>query len=422
MPIKQPLGDNLILRSIRDDADRERFVAFNGACNNPLEGATCACLLYHHPTATADDFWIVEDTRTGDVVSSTCLIPWTCRFAGLDLRVAQLEMVLTHHAYRGRGLVRLQMENYERAVKERGYDVGIIWGIPYYYRQYGYAYTIDGDTRESLPAWKIPSPEAGTAVPIRLRPATVTDIPRLMQAYSETTAALDFYLERTAAHWRFLLEACRHPVNIVEDAQSGEFLGYATLQRVQKVVTVLESGLRSGEAAVSLLQQLRAEGALQVLVAWPACTTLAALARSLGSQRVPGGQWLVRFPDVVQFLTRIGPVLENRLAGSALRGLTRELTINLFRRAYRLRFESGRLAGVDSLGFVDSSMGADGGDVQIPPEAFVRLVTGFRGLDDLSDAWPDILVKPSARPIVEVLFPRLAAYIYTPYHRADMVT
>jgi hypothetical protein len=67
-------------------------------------------------------------------------------------------------------------------------------------------------------------------------------------------------------------------------------------------------------------------------------------------------------------------------------------------------------------------MGADGGDIQIPPEAFVRLVTGFRGLDDLSDAWPDILVKPPARPLVEVLFPRLAAYIYTPYHRADMVT
>lgn len=419
MPAAQSLGNNLILRPVRDDADRERFAAFNGACNNAFEGATCACLLHHHPATTADDYWIVEDTAAGEVVSSTCLIPWSCSFSGVRLRVAQLEMVLTHPAYRGRGLVRRQMENFERAVKERGYDVSFIWGIPYYYRQYGYAYAIEGEFRESLPSWNIPFSPAG-AVTVRLRQAAAADIPFLMQAYSEMTAPLDIFLERTSAHWRFLLEAAKHPVKILEDASTGEPRGYVTLQHRPEVLNVLESGLSHGEAALSLLQMLRAEAAPQVLIAGPACGALAALAVNLGSRRVPGGQWLMRFPDVAKLLMRIGPAMERRLAASAWRGLTRALTINLFRHSYRLRFESGRLSSVDSLGFVDSSMGADGGDVLIPPEAFVRLVTGFRSLEELSDAWPDILVKPPARALMEVLFPRLSAHLYTPYHRADL--
>ena len=126
--------------------------------------------------------------------------------------------------------------------------------------------------------------------------------------------------------------------------------------------------------------------------------------------------WLLRFPDLARFLVRIGPVMENRLAGSVWRGLSTELIVNLYRQAFRLRFQSGRLAGVDSLGFVDASMGADGGHLCIPPEAFVRLVSGYRALEALFDAWPDIVVKPEVRNLIDVLFPPLKAYLYTPYH------
>ena len=116
------------------------------------------------------------------------------------------------------------------------------------------------------------------------------------------------------------------------------------------------------------------------------------------------------------FLGKIGPALQQRLAASAWRGLSRELTINLFREAFQLRFSNGKLASVDALGFVDSSMGADGGDLCIPPDAFVRLLLGYRSLDELFDAWPDIVVKPAARQLIDLLFPLMNAYLSTPYH------
>ena len=60
-------------------------------------------------------------------------------------------------------------------------------------------------------------------------------------------------------------------------------------------------------------------------------------------------------------------------------------------------------------------MGADGGDLCIPPDAFVRLVFGYRSLDELFDAWPDITIKVESRRLVEVLFPRLDAYFHATY-------
>ena len=154
----------------------------------------------------------------------------------------------------------------------------------------------------------------------------------------------------------------------------------------------------------------------EIVIAWPQTTPLVQLARGLGSQTRRGYQWMLHVPDVARFFGRIAPVFENRLAGSAWHGVTTQLTINLFREAFRLRFADGKFAGADALGFVDSSMGADGGQLCIPPDAFIRLLCGYRSLDELFDAWPDITIKPEARWLVGILFPRLESYIHTPYH------
>ncbi len=68
------------------------------------------------------------------------------------------------------------------------------------------------------------------------------------------------------------------------------------------------------------------------------------------------------------------------------------------------------------LGFVDTSMGADGGTLNIPPDAWMRLLFGDRDLDELYESWPDIVVKPKDKALVQALFPRMQAYLYTPYH------
>lgn len=76
---------------------------------------------------------------------------------------------------------------------------------------------------------------------------------------------------------------------------------------------------------------------------------------------------------------------------------TGTLCLNLYRQAYALKINRGQIM-VEGLGFVDASMGADGGDsAYSPPDAFVRLLLGYRSLEQLRDSWPDIRIKAETR-------------------------
>ena len=126
-------------------------------------------------------------------------------------------------------------------------------------------------------------------------------------------------------------------------------------------------------------------------------------------------QWLIRVPDMARLLRRLAPAMEGALARAGLGKMDAELTINLYRNAVRITVTGGKIAGVADVGFRDASLGADGGDLCIPPDAFVRLVLGYRDVDQLRDAWPDITVKPRARALVGALFPRRDSLVLMPY-------
>jgi hypothetical protein len=415
MPSCQDLGNGLMLRSVRSEADVEGFIALNEAVTG--EGAICDRLLRHHPETSLDDYLLVEDRRAGRVVSTTCLIPWRCRYEEIDLDVAMVEMVVTHPGYRRRGLVRAQIERLHRVMDERGFDLGIVQGIPYYYRQYGYAYALDHRPADSLPARHIPegSPDGESA--FRVRPAALADVAELVRLYDEAGSGWQVTVRRSPAYWCYLLERMRYPVRVVEEVRTGRTVGYlsVTCPAHGHTIEVGESGILTPEAGWAVLRHLKAETIGEVLLTGPATGTLVCLARGLGSDPIPAGQWLLRLADAGRFLSRVGPVLERRVARSDCAGLTATLTLNFYRRAIGLCFREGKLEGVEPLGFVDASMGTDGGDLCIPPEAFVRLAFGYRGLDDLRDAWPDTVVRGESRRILDVLFPRLEAALWMPY-------
>jgi len=415
---QEELGDGLVLHPVRDGHDAERFIALNEVHNN--QGAWCERLLRNRPARARDHFTIVEDTRTGEVVSTTCLIPWRFRLDGIDLAVAQLEMVITHPDYRHRGLVRAQINNYHRLLEYRQYDLSLIEGIPYYYRRFGYAYAIDHRCVASLPTLRVPG-EFG-AESLSLRPAQPEDRGLLTGLYERGAERLELHVLRAADYWQYITDHMGLGVWVVESGESrSEATGYLVTDPLiaadgtRRGTCVDESSLANEADALVVFRWLKSQGGSEIQVTWPRTSHLATVARDLGSQPISRYQWLLRIVDVRRFLEKMGPVLEHRLAESDLAGYSADLVLNLFEDAFRLRFDGGRLLAVEPAGFIDYSMGADGGDLCIPIEAFVRLVVGYRDLEQLSDAWPDIVVKADARKVLEVLFPTFESYLQILY-------
>ncbi len=416
LPAEVKIAPDLRLRSVRDEKDIERFVSVLTRNLNIVEGMTANNLLRFHPLRTLDEFQIVENTVTGEVVSTSCFFPWRLRFAGIELNVVQLEMIFTHPRYRQQGLVRQQIQRLHRLVEERGYDLVILWGIPYYYRQFGYSYCVEGLATQSLPAWRVPDPTAvgmPAVARVTLRAATLLDVPRLQDFFPRSVAGLDVYLDRSAAHWRYLIESAKFPLCLVE--QAGKPVGYLMLVRNKRTAHIFESSLPDQPTALALLRNLKQDSD-QILINWPPGTALSRLAADLGSVLTRCTQWEFRLPSLPRFLTKIAPVLERRLAESEFRGITTDFVLNLFREACSIRIREGKVEEVRPAGFVDTSMGGEPGTLNIPPDAWVRLLFGDRCLGELYDSWPDIVVKPEDKALVEALFPAMKAYLYPAYH------
>lgn len=140
------LGDGLILRRSTPE-DAEALATFNAAFHSDdgpdkpderLAAWTRDLLTRPHPTFHPDDFTIVEDARSGKIVSSMNLISQTWSYAGIEFGVGRPELVGTLPEYRQRGLIRLQFDEIHKWSAERGELVQAITGIPFYYRQFSY--------------------------------------------------------------------------------------------------------------------------------------------------------------------------------------------------------------------------------------------------------------------------------------------
>jgi hypothetical protein len=70
----------------------------------------------------------------------------------------------------------------------------------------------------------------------------------------------------------------------------------------------------------------------------------------------------------------------------------------------------GRLTEVISEGTT-----GDEAILHLPPLQFIPLVLGYRTVEELRAAYPDVRVTPTGRLLVDTLFPKAESFIYTVY-------
>jgi hypothetical protein len=382
------------------------------------------------PGCTIDDFTVVEDTRTGRIVSSVNLISQTWAYDSLPFAVGQVEAVATHPDYRRRGLVRRQFETVHRWSADRGELVTVVSGIPWYYRQFGYEMCVSHGGGPAGIAPMIPSLPAGEAEPFTIRPATVADAPFITRLAGQAAERYLLTCLRDQPRWRYEIErnapaSLAHRELRIIQRPDGERVGYlAHMPRLfQWALSLTAYELVRGASWVavtpSVLRYLTAAGRAYAGRDGGTCqgyrfgleTEHPAYQAIPNRLPMPGriSTWFVRVADLGRFLLHIAPVLERRLAASVAAGFTGELKLNFYRSGLRLRLQDGRLAAVEPWPECDFRSA----NASFPDLTFLHLLFGYRNLGELEYAFNDCYVpSEQGRVLLGILFPKRPSFVW----------
>ncbi len=434
--IIRELQEGLILRHATL-ADSDALVKFNVNIHQEgewdakgLEDWTLDLISGEGPTFDTGDFTIVEDTNTGEIVSSCCLISQTWSYEGIPFKVGRPELVGTHKDYRRRGLVRHQFEVLHNWSQSRGELAQAITGIPYYYRRFGYEMTLNLGGGRAGYEMHLPQLKEDETEPFTFRPAVAEDIPFLMQTYESGFSRNMINALWDEALWRYELAGKRkYNINrrdllIIQD-QAGAPAGILGTPPIKwgKMTTATLYELAPGFAwtavTPSVIRFLWERGERlgkeqdqeqKMFGFWLGEThpVYEAVVTSLPRVRKPYA-YFMRVPDLPAFLALIKPVLERRLAESAFANHSGELTLNFYKDGIRLKLEKGLIETIEGLGFENP----ESSSASFPDLTFLHLVFGHRSMGELKYAFTDCLTKDDeTEHLLDALFPKQASEIW----------
>ena len=434
--IIRELDDGLILRHAIPE-DEEALVKFNREIHGEgdwdekgLEDWTRDLVSGDSPTFNADDITIVEDTATGEIVSTCCLISQTWTYDGIPFKVGRPELVGTKKEYRRKGLIRRQFEAMHAWSAERGELVQVITGIPYYYRQFGYEMTLGLGGGRAGYETHVPKLKDDEIEPYTFRLAKVEDIPFLMKTYESGFSRSLVSALRDEAEWRYELTGKRQyninrrDIFIIEDTSKNP-VGFIAVPPVKwrnlnaLDMYELSPDMAWAEVTPSVIRFLWQRGE--------------ELAKEQDQTQNMFGFWLgedhpvyhakitylprerepyafyVRVPDIAAFLEVIQPKIEANLAASPFVNHTGKLKMSFYNNGVLLDFEKGKLKSIVPLAFDE----LEKSDTRFPAHTFLHLLFGHRTIEELSHIYVDMETKDrETKELIGALFPKKLSHIW----------
>ncbi len=389
------------------------------------------------PLMGPGDYAVIEDVgKEGNpLVACTCLWRREWEYDGIAFGVGQPEYVATHPDYRNRGLIRKLFEMVHARSEAEGHLVQGITGITYFYRQFGYEYALELEGRKTTYLSLIPKTQESTPEPYSLRTATPEDIPLLMDLYNGQRSASMVWSITSERFWRYQIQEEKDPtivgkqmcVRMIVD-NAGEVQGYLMVatKRWGKSLDVYALNIAAGVSwqavTLPLLRMLQAYG-MQIPSARPdvplfheisfwlgsAHPVYEVLGEALAPYYEPPYAWYVRVPDVLAFIRHIAPVLEKRIANSAAAFYTGEFTLDFFRGGMHMVFDKGHITRIEPW---RAPAYQNTADASCPALVFLQLLFGYRSLDELRYAFPDVRVENSnAEVLLNALFPKKFSWV-----------
>jgi predicted N-acetyltransferase YhbS len=335
-----------------------------------------------------DRIGVVE--KDGEILSTATLLDEQVRVGSVTLPAGQVEMVATRRDAEGRGYVRALMERCHRSSAARGHRLQVMIGIPNFYRQFGYHYSVP------MHAWRPLSSDPAEIPGFSTRVATPDDFSVARELQAKAQEQYDVAMPHSEECWRWLLEHRSSSQWLLENV-GGTPRGLARVLMDDGSAYVGELTADSPEATRALLGGIASQTSDEGSVTVQHRTHVPGLDDLLGSPARREWYYL-RTENPAELLRAMAPELLKRAHASGRE--SGEAMISFFRSHVRLQWDADRLQVTEG-GPLQAPVWAGGSG--IPLDAFGGLVLGG-GAASLEARFPDALLGKQAE-VMHDLFP-----------------
>lgn len=387
----------------------------------------------NHPLCHADDVAVVLDDHN-HIVAAAALMIQPLEYEGIPLKVGRPELVCSDSQVRQRGFVRAIFELMHAKSAARGDVMQAITGIPHYYHQFGYSWSVDYNAHAKVTLAKLPM-LAGGSNPIQLRRVAPNEYQQYVALYNNDRLGRNLALTTpyTPEYFAHVLTTSVStegfiPYFIVNEL--GSVLGYflADQRSWDGWWTILGIGAAANQSLANLIvPTLHAAKELtvdihKVVPHHPDIHSLNIqvdgdhpIQQVLTNRNIPYHYeapytWYLRVPDMMKLLGQITPVLERRIANSIFKGYTGKLVLSFFRDGVELEWQNGQLVQLTPWHPPIYEKDGRSANASYPPNIFNQQLFGWRSLAELRDWRPDVWADNNSTPLLDVLFPKQASW------------
>jgi predicted acetyltransferase len=411
------LADNLTLRVASGELeDFQRFIAFNLTVHQDDSLKRYVSHLKHDHPRKNQIYWIyIEENDSKKIVSMITLMPVEWNFDGVTIPICEMELVGTLLDFRNRGFFGKLNKIYEAIMKQEGYLLSVIKGIPYYYRRFGYDFALNLDERIILKKNLIPSREF---INVSFQKATKQDIPFIESVYNKEQEKFfisnrfhsDCFLSKFMNSdfdsnflTTFLIKINGNPCSYFSFGMSYDNIAYSFV-----VPEVNE------ECMIKILQFISEynENEDQIIFHVNSDTKFSQYIGSIGGKKEGSYGWQIKILDPKTFLKAIIPVLERRIENSSFKGLSQDFVISNYQESFVIRFKDGEVEKIE----VKKGYPLPGFcDVKIPGSNLIKLLLSDKNFKEIKYIIKDSILKPESEGLCEVLFPKMPSIPDTYY-------
>ncbi|MCP4104491.1 MAG: GNAT family N-acetyltransferase [Desulfobacteraceae bacterium] len=425
------MNDKYIIRRAESPDDSKKLYNLFSEVFHPQDVGTLAETMFNHLPRMKNKYWfIAEEKNTSTIISAFALIPWTWEMEGIRLKVAEMGIVGTKKEHRNQGLMRILNKEFKNTLEEEKFDLTVIQGIPGFYHNFGYYYSIPMDNHINIALHLIPEKQEKEEYTFRL--AELQDIPFLMQEDEYYRKNFSVSVFRDEANWKYLLtESLKteygSEFRIIESKEKQEKFYFRVPQEgfgKGLIVSEISEGI-SHDALNSLFIFCRQKAAERdkpyIRFNIHNESTPGRIAVSMGAEKGKPYAWQIKFRDRESFLGKIAPVLEKRMKNSCFENFSGTFRLEFFKTKTDLIWNKGKLEKV---------MPGEGdchNTFCINADLFPALCLGHRTWQELQHNRPDIFpafqyIRPNIHTapdksalLADTLFPCKKSWVYEQY-------